>query len=138
MLIGFENEFVVKNMFGEIDVFSGAIIDNIIYYPLSGMMTMDIQIKSRAINPPRKWGEYDYISLNIEFFGIKEMHMEMVYEVLTIREYTINKQENYFIMKIVEDSNTSIRFKFSIARIQRVVPMKYKDELEKYESTLFN
>lgn len=136
MFLGFENEFVIRNIFGEKDVLTGAVIDNINYQPLDFRMTMDILTKSRVINPPSKWDEWDYVALNIEFFAIKEFNIKINHEVLVVNTSAVRKEKNSYVMEISGENQLSLLFGFSVARVQRVIPMKYSIELKAHEKAL--
>lgn len=136
MFIGFDNGFVIDKIFGENDVFTGAIIENIDYRPLSGRFTLDVITKSIVVHPPKKWKSWDFVCLSIELFGIKEAHIEINHQLLVADVFKIKHESNLFVLEIENKTTSSIICKFVIARVQRVLPMKYNDEIEKYENAL--
>jgi len=102
MYLGFDNGFIIKDIFGDEDVFTGAEIDNINYRPLSGRMTMDVLTKCDLNNPPKKWSSWDYICLKLELFAIKEFKIKIHCEPLFVDVFSINKELDKYVLEIIE------------------------------------
>ncbi|WP_024291036.1 Imm50 family immunity protein [Lacrimispora indolis] len=133
MLLGFDNEFVLSEIFGEDDVFTGAAIDNINYQPLGFNMKMDVLTKCNVKNSPPKWKAWDIVCLNIELFGVKEFQAKINHELLHSEVFTISKDETMYVLEILGSNKSRVFCKFGGGRIQRIVPMKYNDEFKGYE-----
>lgn len=136
MICGVDNEIVINNIYGENDVFSGAVLDNILYYPLGGRMSIDVQTKCKVLHPPKKWNEFDYVSLHIDFFAIKEAEFRVYREQVIIDDLSIEPDGERYRLKIEENSETILNVLFAVARIQRVTPMKFNESIKGYESSL--
>lgn len=133
MLLGFDNGFVLSEIFGEADVFSGAAIDNINYTPLGFNMKMDVLTKCNVRSSPPKWKTWDIVCIKIELFGVKEFQAKIHHELLHADVFKISKDETMYVMEILESDKSRVLCKFGGGRIQRIIPMKYNDEFNRYE-----
>lgn len=127
MLQGFLNGFVIDNIFGESDIFSGAEIKNIIFYPMSATLSMEVLTKSRVVNPPPRWskrGKWDFICLEIDIFTIREFCCTLNKMSLIVSDFTIEEKSGKYRFEIIEQSGNHISFETeSGAQIQRITPM---------------
>ena len=133
MLLGFDNEFVLSDIFGEGDIFTGAIIENISYQPLGFNIKMDILTKCSVKNSPAKWKKWDAVCLKIELFGVKEFQTKINHELLLAEVFTVSEDETVYVLEILQNNKSRVFCKFGGGRIQRIVPMKYNDEFKWYE-----
>jgi len=129
MLLGFDNGYVITNIFGENNVFKDSVIENIIYQPLDYRITMTVLTICNVINPPKKWTEWDVVALNIDFFGVRELKTNINHAIIHVGKINIIKESNNYILEILEENRSSIWAKFTIARIQRVTPIKHDIKL---------
>ncbi len=135
MLIGFCNDFVIYSIFGDvdIDILNNTIVDNIICSPLEGRLTIELQIKSKVINKPKRWGEYEHVVLVIDFFCLQDICIEKPMELCNIECVKIIKDMNSYHISFDQNQKTCMDFHYVEARVQRVIPMKYNVEFKRYE-----
>ena len=72
---GFDNWFVVENIFGCEFCFSNAEIMNVVANGLRGELVLELQVNDLVKTHPKKWKKWDLVYIKICFFGVKEISM---------------------------------------------------------------
>ena len=132
-MIGFDNWFVVEEIFGQEFSFSDAEIVNVVVNGLSGELVLELQVSDLVRKPPKKWEKWDLVYIKISFFGVKEISMYVNHEHIHINQFLVEKREKDFEHKLqVLCGENYIHCNYSMARIQNIKPLIWNEELQYY------
>ncbi len=132
-MIGFDNWFVVENIFGHGFCFSNAEIMNVVVNGLLGELVLEVQVSDLVKTPPKKWKKWDLVYIKICFFGIKEISMFVNHEHIYIKNFLVKKLEKDFEYKLeVLCGENYINCSYVIARIQNIKPLVWDDNFHDY------
>lgn len=132
-MIGFDNWFVVENIFGHKFCFSNAEIMNVVANGLRGELVLELQVSDLVEKHPKKWKRWDLVYVKICFFGVKEISMFVNHEHIRIKKFLVEKLEKDYEYKLnVLCNENYINCNYAIARIQNVKPLVWDDDFEYY------
>ena len=130
---GFDNWFVVENIFGCEFCFSNAEIMNVVANGLRGELVLELQVNDLVKTHPKKWKKWDLVYIKNCFFGVKEISMFVNHEHICIKEFLVEKLEKDFEyeLKVLCNQNY-INCTYAIARIQNIKPLVWDDNFQYY------
>ncbi len=132
-MIGFDNWFIVENVFGHEFCFSDAEIINVVANGLRGELVLEVQVSDLVKTAPKKWKKWDLVYIKVCFFGIKEVSMNVNHENIRIKECLVKKMEKDFEYELVMKCGEKyINCTYTIARIQNIKPLVWDNDFHCY------
>lgn len=132
-MLGFDNWFVIQNMYGEDFSFLNAEIYNLKADGLCGTLELEVEAGETVKCPPKRWKKWDKTYITIEFFCVNNINMKIDDEHLVISDFSIDKIDDRYIMKISCGDNIII-CQYMVARIQNITPLVWNEKTECYEA----
>lgn len=132
-MIGFDNWFVIQNIYGEEFSFQNAEILNLKADGLCRTLNLEIEVDNTVKHPPKRWKRWDKTYITIEFFCTNNISFTINQEHLSISNFSIDKSEDSYIMKIFCGDNIII-CQYMVARIQNITPLVWNEKTECYEA----
>ena len=133
IMIGFDNWYIVENVFGHEFCFSDAEIMNVVANGLRGELILEVQVSDLVKAPPKKWKKWDLVYIKICFFGVKEISMFANHDHIHIKEFLVKKMKKDFQYELeVLCGENYINCNYAIARIQNIKPLVWDDSFHYY------
>ncbi len=129
MYLGIDNEFILNNIFGDNDIFKNAQLINLNWQLSDERMEISIKTPCKVLVPPKKWTEWDYVYIKIDFFGIEKLIIDIDKKEMYIESYCMREDDMKNIFEFNLNKNRSIYCKFEIARIQNIKPIKRDEDI---------
>lgn len=118
-----DNGFVLKNLFGESDVFVNSVINNVNWQYISGRLTLSIYTNSMFLKPPKDWKMGYNICINIDFVGVTYTYINLHSDLTKIDSYSFSKIEDKNLLEFKTNGTSCIKFKFTASLLQNVKPI---------------
>lgn len=132
-MIGFDNWFVIEDIFGHDFCFSNAEIMNVVANGLRGELVLELQVNDLVKKQPPKWKKCDLVYVKICFFGVKEISMFVNHEHIHIKKFLVEKLEKDFEYELqVLCGENYVNCNYSVARIQNIKPLVWDESLQYY------
>ena len=122
MLKGIDNAIIIKNIFGEKNIFEKAELLNISYQMIDSRIELSILLHDEPINIPKKWGEFESVYLRIEFYGLNSLTINLKEDRPRIDDVSIFNDNDKYNCRIFMNDEQQIQFIFEIARVQNIKP----------------
>lgn len=122
-MIGIDNDFILKKIFGIDNIFGGSKIYNINWNYCSERMELELIVNSKVENPPAKWKEWREVYIRIDFLGIQNIKTDIKSSEEVITSWKIIENNGKFVLYVHHASKELFQIKFEIAHIQNIKPI---------------
>lgn len=136
---GFDNPFVIENVFGNELSFTGEQIYALKTDAFGSCVEIQWYISQKPVSPPDKWGNFDKVLLRIDFWGVREIHtvfrpgFNPEFKAFIVGKYEVSELDGGAYKLMIESvEGHRIEFDYEIARVQNVKPMVKSPDGEGY------
>ncbi|GAA0127525.1 immunity 50 family protein [Clostridium frigidicarnis] len=122
MFEGIDNAVVIKNIFGDKNVFEKAELINVNWQMIDSRIELSILVHDEPTKVPKKWGVFESVYVRLEFYGLNYLRIDVKEDKPRIEKFTMQSNSDKYCCEISMSDEQEIQCTFEVARIQNIKP----------------
>lgn len=122
MFEGIDNAVVIKNIFGDKNVFEKAELINVNWQMIDSRIELSILVHDEPTKVPKKWGVFESVYVRLEFYGLNYLRIDVKEDKPRIEKFTMQSNSDKYCCVISMSDEQEIQCTFEVARIQNIKP----------------
>jgi hypothetical protein len=122
MFEGIDNVVIIKNIFGDKNIFEKAELININWQMIDSRIELSMLVHDEPIKVPKKWVNFESVYVRLEFYGLECVKIDVKEDKPRIEKFIMQSDSDKYTCEILMDDEQELRCMFEIARIQNVKP----------------